>query len=341
MNRIVALILLFILMGGGCAAQGPPMPLEEDVGLVWPDPPDPPRIKFLYSLSRPDELGIRKNFFQRLWEFVAGEQLERVVKPYDVAAAGNRIYISDVALRVIHIFDLEARRYQQVERAGDRYFDSPLGIAVDGEDRFYVSDPGTRQIHLFDRDGKLLRSHEVAEDIFRPTGLAFDRTRQLLYVVDTMGHKIVVFDQDFRRRRLIGGRGGRDGNFNFPTHAFVEKGGRLHVVDTFNFRIQAFGPDGKYLFKFGRAGDSLRSFSQPKGVATDSDGNIYVVEGRMNVIKIFSSTGQLLLVFGGLGPERGRFWLPVGLYIDNSDRIYVADSFNRRVQVFQYLRAKP
>jgi hypothetical protein len=38
---------------------------------------------------------------------------------------------------------------------------------------------------------------------------------------------------------------------------------------------------------------------------------------------------------GGDGP--GEFSLPAGLTIDEQDRIWVADSFNRRVQVFQYL----
>ncbi|MHC4423001.1 MAG: hypothetical protein ACYS1E_20790 [Planctomycetota bacterium] len=29
--------------------------------------------------------------------------------------------------------------------------------------------------------------------------------------------------------------------------------------------------------------------------------------------------------------------MPAGIHIDPSDRIWIADSYNRRVQVFQYL----
>jgi hypothetical protein len=30
--------------------------------------------------------------------------------------------------------------------------------------------------------------------------------------------------------------------------------------------------------------------------------------------------------------------LPAGIFIDGQDRIYVADSYNRRIQIFQYLK---
>ncbi|MFQ5657692.1 MAG: hypothetical protein ACE5G5_09145 [Candidatus Methylomirabilales bacterium] len=341
MRKGMGAIIISVLVLGGCAGVRPIAPPKDEPALVWPKPPDPPRIRFLFSLTRPDDLGMRKGFFQRVWEFFAGERLEQVEKPYGVAAQGDRIYITDQALRVIHIFDLQAGSYHQIERAGDRFFETPLGIVVDEDGRLYVSDPDARRLYLFDEDGDLLRDADVAEDILRPTGLAFDRTQGRLYVVDTLGHKVVVFDRDLRRQGEIGGRGERDGEFNFPTHAFMGEDGRLYVVDTFNFRVQAFAPDGRYLFKFGRPGNSLASFAQPKGIAVDSQGHIYVVEGRLNVIKIFDSRGQLLLVLGGLGAERGRFWLPIGLYIDDADRIYVADSFNQRVQVFQYLRGQP
>ena len=38
----------------------------------------------------------------------------------------------------------------------------------------------------------------------------------------------------------------------------------------------------------------------------------------------------------GSGP--GEFWLPSGIFIDTQDRIWVCDSYNRRLQVFQYLK---
>ncbi|MCP4251468.1 MAG: hypothetical protein GY778_30905, partial [bacterium] len=44
---------------------------------------------------------------------------------------------------------------------------------------------------------------------------------------------------------------------------------------------------------------------------------------------------RLLLGRRGIGP--GECWLPSGFHIDLRDRIWVCDSYNRRLQVFQYL----
>ena len=62
-----------------------------------------------------------------------------------------------------------------------------------------------------------------------------------------------------------------------------------------------------------------------------------VEEGlRQADVQIFDNKGRFLLAFGNAGNEAGEFWLPAGLFIAE-DRIYVADSYNKRVQVFQFL----
>ena len=70
----------------------------------------------------------------------------------------------------------------------------------------------------------------------------------------------------------------------------------------------------------------------------DSDGNIYLVDAAFNNFQIFNDDGQLLLWVGNTGVSPGEFYLPSGLYVDKSDKIYISDTFNRRIQVFQYLK---
>ena len=55
------------------------------------------------------------------------------------------------------------------------------------------------------------------------------------------------------------------------------------------------------------------------------------------MVQVFNDQGQLLYYFGQKGTGFGEFQLPTGLWIDRSDRVLVVDSFNRRVQVFQYV----
>jgi hypothetical protein len=63
-----------------------------------------------------------------------------------------------------------------------------------------------------------------------------------------------------------------------------------------------------------------------------------VVDAAFNNFQIFDEAGQILLVVGHTGRDAGGMDLPSGLYVDQQDRIYVADTFNKRVQVFQYLK---
>jgi hypothetical protein len=53
---------------------------------------------------------------------------------------------------------------------------------------------------------------------------------------------------------------------------------------------------------------------------------------------MFDSNGRMLMAFGSPGYGYGNFWLPSGIFIDSNDRIYVSDTYNKRVQVFQYLK---
>ena len=80
--------------------------------------------------------------------------------------------------------------------------------------------------------------------------------------------------------------------------------------------------------------------TQPWRWRVSADGlDLYAERGRQ--LGITDPEGRLLLVFGREGRGPGEFWLPTGIFIDGHDRIWVADSYNRRVQVFDYLPAVP
>ena len=65
-----------------------------------------------------------------------------------------------------------------------------------------------------------------------------------------------------------------------------------------------------------------------------------MLDNQFENIQVFDRGGRLLMAFGQGGDRPGEFALPAGLTIDAQDRIWVADSYNRRVQVFQYLSEK-
>jgi sugar lactone lactonase YvrE len=79
---------------------------------------------------------------------------------------------------------------------------------------------------------------------------------------------------------------------------------------------------------------------RPKAVSVDSEGDLYIADALWGVVQVFNRQGQLLYYFGSKGTHAGEFQLPAGLFIDRDDRLFVVDSYNRRIQVFQYVGAK-
>lgn len=308
--------------------------------LVWPSPPLQPRIRYLGSVSNPEDIGRKKGFWRKVWEFIRGdEEDEQVARPMAVAVDGmDRLLVADTQRGRVHIFDRREGEYAYLRGSDWESLRLPIGLAVDDADNIYVADGELGRIFVFKPDGKFDRMLDTAGWLKRPSALAIDRARQLLYVADTPAHDVkVVSLPGGKVIRVIGRHGEERGEFNFPTYVTLDRQGRLAVTDSMNRRIQIFDPEGGVVSIFGKHGDGSGDFSAPKGVALDSEGHVYVADAGFDNIQVFDQNGKLLLFLGASGQEAGKFWLPAGLLVDSRDRIYVADSYNKRVQIFQYL----
>lgn len=336
--------ILALLAAAGCGTMGP-VPLDKpdpEVFLVWPDPPERARIRYVRSIAAPQDMGIEKSFVRKIWEFLAGETDERIGQAYGIQAdPEGRIYVADPAQGLVHLFDFPGASYRQMPEGEKEVLAFPVGVAL-APGRLFVSDAEKRRVTVFDpAKGRVLSAIGGPAEMVRPAGLAFHPETGLLYVVDAQAHQVLVYRPDGTLQGRIGRRGDGPGEFNFPTNIGVSSDGRLLVSDSMNFRVQILEPDGRFVSAFGRHGNALGDLARPKGVAADSDGHIYVVEGLFDVVNIYDRAGRLLLTFGGPGNGPGRFWLASGIFIDAQDRVYVADSYNGRVQVFHYLKARP
>ena len=332
MNPRWTLVLVLWVSACGTTTPEPPVSPSGTVDIVWPEPPEPPRIKFVTQFSDAGDLGLHKSFSRKMRDLLAGGADERMARPYSVAANKGRIAVADPGLAVVHIFDTSQKTYLRLDSAGENHFGSPISVALDG-DNLFVADSELNKVFALNNRFKLLFT---LEEFKRPTSLVFDPVGRRLYVADTMAHEVRVFDQSGEYLFPIGQRGDKEAQFNYPSHlAFAD--GHLLVNDTMNFRIQTFSPDGRHLQTFGKHGTGSGYFAQAKGVAVDSDGHVYVADALANQVQIFTPDGTFLLGFGHDGPGPGGFRMPTGLAIFD-DTIYVADSHNQRVQVFRYLR---
>ncbi len=326
---------------GGVRCEGTPSliaPERQAVAepLVWPEPPERPRIRFLRAIASPADLGIRPSFWERLGELIAGRAEAWMIRPTGIAARGEVLYVADPGSQALWILDAPAGRFTKVRGPRGSELISPVSVALGREGRIYVADSYLRKVFVFDPQGNLMQSIEGAT-FQRPAGVAYGESADRLYVADSAAHRIWVLSADGLFRGEIGARGPQPGGFNFPTHVAVDPAGNLYVTDSLGFRIQIFGRDERFLGSFGRHGDASGDFAAPKGVGVDSEGHVYVVDALFDAVQIFDRSGQYLLTFGARGVAPGRFWLPGGLFIDEKDRIYVADSYNQRVQIFQYI----
>ena len=318
------------------AVQAPPEPAKT---LVWPAEPAEPRIAYVRSFSRPEDLGIRKSMMQRMVEFVFGERDVRMVRPTAVVASQGILYVADAGAKGVHRFDTKSDGYRLIRAAGDVALPSPVGLAAGGGGEVYVTDSALAKVFVI-RPGADEATPLAFAGLRQPTGIAYDRTQDRLYVTDTAEHSIVAFDAKGNKVARLGMRGAGDGEFNYPTLIWCDAAGRLFVTDSLNFRVQLFDSSGRFVTKWGRHGDGTGDAARQKGVATDRYGHVYVVDALFHAFQIFDANGDFLLSVGAMGGDRGEFWLPMGIYVGDDDVIYVADSYNRRVQMFRYLGGK-
>ena len=310
---------------------------DVDVRMVWPDPPERPRVEYVGAIRSAEDLTPQRGWLARLKDLVLGGEPTAMVKP--VAVARNEaglLVVADPSIPTVHFFQLEQMKYRRLGEQLASRLGAPVGVAVDDEGRVYVADSVRGTVFVLDQDRELVL--EIGGgSLRRPTGLALSPEQDRLYVVDTLACRVVTFDRMGRQVGSFGERGVGPGEFNAPTHIAVGPDGRISVSDSLNFRVQIFEPDGTPVAAFGKPGDGAGSFARPKGIASDSLGRLYVVDAAFENVQVFSSDGRLLLVFGAPGTASGEFNLPTGMFLDKQGLIWVADSFNKRVQAFRLL----
>ncbi|MFA5353948.1 MAG: 6-bladed beta-propeller [Thermodesulfovibrionales bacterium] len=313
-----------------------PTAQKKSYEIVWPLPPEQPRLKFVDILQSVKDVEAEPGGFASA---LFGEEASaNLFKPYGVAVdKAGKVYVTDIGR--VFIFDKKNKHLSFLgTEPGTGRLRIPIGVAVASDGRVFVTDTASDRVFVYDSKGSFMTAIGHEGEFESPSSLAIDEGRGRLYVADTRKHNVRAYSlKDFSLLMPIGERGDGPGQFNFPTNIAVDREGKIYVVDTNNFRVQIFSPDGLFLKEIGKIGDKPGSFARPKGIAIDSEGHVYVVDAAFQNFQIFDQDGNLLLFVGEGGTEPGQFSLPAGIAIDDDDRIYVVDQLNSRVQVFQYL----
>jgi DNA-binding beta-propeller fold protein YncE len=328
MRKFVYILIFFVSINSLYAQSAPK--------LVWPPPPDEARIEYVSSVRDYKDLGIKKGFFSKAFDFLFGEEEKKLSSPFGAHVDGDRVYVTDIVLKSLYVFDKKKNIVLTIEGSENETFLYPTDVITDKKGNIYVSDSVRAKVFVFEEDGDF--SHNISlKELQRPVGLAISEDGQKLYIVDALANQIHVTTLNGKYLNSIGKKGSGDGEFNRPTFMDVGRDGKLYVSDSMNHRVQILGKDGSFIAKFGQLGQEIGSFGSPRGISLDSQNNIYVSDTMFNNMQIFNQNGELLMVLGNYGEQRGQFALPEDISITADNTIYVTDVNNKRIQIFKLI----
>lgn len=323
----------------GCEQPLHPVFPESRPALVWPKPPDLPRIRYIGQLTGEASLGARPKGLDALGAIFTGPKPRIAFStPMAVAVHGDTIYVADAQNHSVYVLNVATRAFGTISQAAGKPLEWPIDLAMSG-DSLLVVDSSRAAIFAFDSLGNYQRALGQGP-LKRPVAIAVDRSSRDLWVLDSGAHDCKVLDAAGQLKHTFGQRGSGAGQFNFPVGLGLHPAIGAVVADSMNFRVQLLGDDGASKAVFGQKGDAAGDFALPRDVAIDSQGHLYVLDNQFENVQIFDAAGRLLMAFGQEGRGPGEFYLPSGITIDEQDRIWIADTYNRRVQVFQYLNAE-
>ena len=167
-----------------------------------------------------------------------------------VDASGNR-YVTDTLKSAAMAYNKDGKYLGNLESSSPM---KPCGIAIAG-DQIFVTDLLGHCVRVFNvasrKELRQIPTGDLTETnrLFQPTNIAVDQQGRL-YVSDTGGFGVQVYDADGKHVRTIGEQGLTPGRFALPKGIGVDHEGRIYVVDGATGVIQLFNNEGNLLMFF-------------------------------------------------------------------------------------------
>lgn len=328
-GRRILLWRLPLLLLTGCASSSPRFFQHAEQHLVWPEPPEAPRIRYLGSISgtmrpRPEDgLGAAVNRV-----FFGETEFPSLVTPHAVAmhADGDRLAVADPNAKCVHLLRLASKRYARIEWLDVADPAKPAGDSAPFEP---IAEKESAEPGASPTDARWGTALEA------PVGVAW--ANDLLLIADATRHAVFFVNPEAKARsqpwpveRVVG-----EGFLRRPAGlAFDDQRGLVVVSDAGAHCLWLFDMNGRLERSIGERGPGPGQFNFPAQIAVDREGAVLVVDALNFRVQRISTSGAFLGAFGRKGDAAGDFSLPKGIAIDADGRVWVVDAHFENVQAF-------
>ena len=208
---------------------------------------------------------------------------------------------------------------------------TPYGIAYNSRGMIVSECRGDR-VSIFNIRGKKIRTFgsrgDRPDQMKYPAGIAVDDMDNIYVSSD---HKLQKFTSSCELIKCVGGRGGKEGEFDDPRGVTLYDN-QVHVCGCDNHRIQVFDLDLNFVRSIGSRGKGRGEFDAPHDVKFDTAGNMYVAEFDNSRVQVLDSSGHFIRTFGEKG--EGKLGGPSGLHIADK-HVYVSDWRGNCIVVYE------
>jgi len=149
-------------------------------------------------------------------------------KPSDVSVYGDKIYVADIKLNNVFIFDKKTydliTPLVNVDISDTAFIHQPTNIFIQN-DKVYVSDLGEPNVKVYNLFGDLLMSYGSIGlnlgDFIRPKGIAVDRDENL-FAVDGSYENVQIFNDAGKLLMFFGGPYNGPGDMYLPVKIAID-----------------------------------------------------------------------------------------------------------------------
>ncbi len=252
-----------------------------------------------------------------------------------VDKARSEVYVADTKNNLVAVYNRDGL---PVFTLGyNKEFTEPNKVVADARGRIYVLNGSPRKVMIFSYRGDYLGDLPDPglgkEPI--PTALAVDKEGNL-YVGDQESKQILVYDPNYRLKRVIGKKENGSSYFESIQGIAFDADRTLYVVDASAVPVvQVFSPEGKFIRGWGEHATGPENFSYPSGLTIDKEGHVITVDSLRHAISMFTRDGQFLGRFGGYGNEPGAVAYPADAAAADDGRVYVVERVGSRLQIWE------